>query len=152
MYRKVLLPLDDSEESRSVVNVVPTLVEDGGEAILLHVIPPGKTKTHGGFTVLGSQLEEEGRSRAMVHLNRLSGQLNEASVQATCTVLISKSVADGIADFAKQEEVDLIAMFTHGRMGVAKLLRGSVTEAVRQKATVEVRAFESSELAAAASG
>ena len=41
MYQKVLVPLDDSEASRSVLKALSGLVADGGEAILLHGLPPG---------------------------------------------------------------------------------------------------------------
>ncbi len=147
MYQKVLVPLDDSEDSRSVVKALSGLVAEDGEAILLHVIPPGRTRSTGGFTVLGSQVEEEERLRAMVHLNRLSGELSEASIKSSCAVVVSKSVPECIRNYASQEGADLIAMYTHGRTGLAKLLKGSVTAEVRKRASVEVRAFESSELA-----
>ena len=66
---------------------------------------------------------------------------------STCAVVVSKSVAECIANYASQEGVDLIAMYTHGRTGLAKLLKGSVTANVKQQASVEVRSFGSSELA-----
>ena len=72
-------------------------------------------------------MEDEERSRVMVHLNRLSGELSEASIKASCAVMVSKSVAECIANYASQEGVDLIAMYTRGRTGLAKLLKGSVT-------------------------
>ena len=147
MYQKVLVPLDDSEDSRSVVKALSGLVAEDGEAILLSVIPPGRTRSTGGFSVLASQMEEEERDRAMVQLNRLSGELSEASIKSTCAVVVSKSVAECIANYASQESVDLIAMYTHGRTGLAKLLKGSVTADVKKRASVEVQAFGSSELA-----
>ena len=147
MYQKVLVPLDDSEDSRSVVKALSGLVAEGGEAILLHVISPERTRETGGFKVLGTQLEEESRDRAMVHLNRLSSELGEASIKSTCAVVVSKSVAECIGDYASQEAVDLIAMYTSGRTGLAKLLKGSVTADVKKRTSVEVQAFESSALA-----
>ena len=147
MYQKVLVPLDDSEDSRSVVKALSGLVAEDGEAILLNVIPPGRTRSTGGFNVLASQQEEEERLRAMVHLNRLSRELSEASIKSSCAVVVSKSVAECIANFASQEGADVIAMYTHGRTGLAKLLKGSVTAEVRKRASVEVLGFEASELA-----
>ena len=147
MYQKVLVPLDDSEDSRSVIKALSGLVAEDGEAILLNVIPPGRTRSTGGFNVLASQQEEVERGRAMDYLNRLSSELCEASIKSTCAVVVSKSVAECIANFASQEGADLIAMYTHGRTGLAKLLKGSVTADVKKRASVEVQAFESSELA-----
>ena len=147
MYQKVLVPLDDSEASRSVLKALSGLVADGGEAILLHVIPPGKTRGTGNFAVMGYQVEEDHRNKALVHLNRVSNELNEASVKATVTVMVSNSVVGCIVNFAEEEGVDLIAMYTHGRKGIAKLLKGSVTQDVRAHTSVEVRGFADLELA-----
>ena len=147
MYQKVLVPLDDSEASRSVLKALSGLVADGGEAILLHVIPPGKTRGTGNFAVMGYQVEEDHRNKALVHLNRVSNELNEASVKATVTVIVSNSVVGCIVNFAEEEGVDLIAMYTHGRKGIAKLLKGSVTQDVRAHTSVEVQGFADLELA-----
>ena len=147
MYQMVLVPLDDSENSRSVVKALSGLVAEDGEVILLNVISPGRTMSTGSFSVLASQQEEEERTRAMVHLNRLSGELSGASIKSSCAVVVSKSVAECIANFASQEGVDLIAMYTHGRTGLAKLLKGSVTAEVKKRSSVEVLGFEASELA-----
>mgnify|MGYP000097179710 CR=1 FL=1 len=83
----------------------------------------------------------------MVPLNQLSSELGEASIKSTCAVLVSKSVAECIGDYASQQGVDLIAMYTSGRTGLAKLLKGSVTADVKKRTSVEVQAFQSSELA-----
>ena len=147
MYQKVLVPLDDSEASRSVLKALSGLVADGGEAILLHVIPPGKTRGTGNFAVMGYQVEEDHRNKALVHLNRVSNELNDASIKATVTVMISNSVVGCIVNFAEEEGVDLIAMYTHGRKGIAKLLKGSVTQDVRAHTSVEVQGFADLELA-----
>ena len=147
MYQKVLVPLDDSDDSRSVVKALSGLVAEGGEAVLLHVIPPGKSRANYGIQVLGSQLEEGERERVMVDLTRISNELGEASIKSSCAVEVSKSVAECIVNYASKEGVDLIAMYTHGRTGLAKLLKGSVTENVKKRAAVEVLSYETSELA-----
>jgi len=92
-------------------------------------------------------MEEEQRGRALVQLNRLSGELSEASIKSTCAVVVSPSVAECIANYASRESADLIAMYTHGRTGLAKLLKGSVTADVKRRSSVEVHAFGSAELA-----
>ena len=63
-----------------------------------------------------------------------------------CGVVEADSVAQGIADFAAREEVDLIAMYTHDRKGLAKLIRGSITEKVQKRAPVDVWVFKPKEL------
>lgn len=146
MYQKILVPVDNSKDSESILKAIPELVAPGGEVTLLHVIPPGRTRSAGGFTVLGSQLEEEDRAKGMWQLNLLAVQLQEASITCKCAVEVSTSVAECISSFAQAEQADLIAMYTHNRKGLAKLIRRSVAAAVQRVSPVEVRAMGPSEL------
>jgi nucleotide-binding universal stress UspA family protein len=147
MYKKVLVPISDTDNSRSVIKALSGLVAEDGEAILLHVISPVKTKGHGDFAVPGAQAEEDKRSRALIILNRLVDELKEASISATCTVVVSDSVPGCIVNYADTNGVDLIAMYTHGRKGIAKLLKSSTTSDVRTHTRIEVQGFASPELA-----
>jgi nucleotide-binding universal stress UspA family protein len=45
---------------------------------------------------------------------------------ARTEVVFAKDVADGVVKYAKAENVDFIAMATHGRTGLSKVLLGSV--------------------------
>ncbi len=152
MYNKVLVPLGDSDDSRSVVKALSGLVAEGGEAVLLHVIPPGKAKGHGDFAISGTKMEEDQRSEALIVLNRLASELNEASIKSTVSVVVSNSVVGCIVNFADKESVDLIAMYTHGRKGIAKLLNSSTTNDVRTHTRIEVQAFAAPELAQIGAG
>lgn len=146
MYRKILIPLDKSKEGKRVIPLVQELFAAGSEGILLHIIPPGRTRASGGFTVLASQEEEGERTRAMAFL--MASQLNDSSRQWRCEVAVNSSVVKGIADFAVREEVDLIAMYTHDRKGLAKLIKRSIAEKVQQESLCEVRVFKPRELIA----
>ena len=75
-------------------------------------------------------------------------KIGEGPGRYRCEVGVSDSVADGIADIARREEVGLIAMYTHDRKGLAKLIKGSIAEKVQKRATTEVRIFGPRELAA----
>ena len=76
------------------------------------------------------------------------GKIGEGPGRYRCEVVVSDSVADGIADIARREEVGLIAMYTHDRKGLAKLIKGSIAEKVQKRATTEVQVFRPRELAA----
>ena len=88
MYQKVLVPLDQTEESESVINRLPELVAPNGGAILLNVVPPGRTRSFGELVLLGSQQEEEDTEIAMAYLRQVAEKLKERSVQSTCWVTI----------------------------------------------------------------
>jgi len=48
---------------------------------------------------------------------------------------------------AAQEKADLIAMYTHDRKGLARLVKGSIAAKVERGAPTEVRVFKPTELA-----
>ncbi len=146
MYQHVLVPLDRSAESEGVLEVIPQLVNDDGQATLLTVIPTGRTKSFGELVVLGTQQEEEDRSRALAYLNRIVNRLQESSVAATPAVVVNDSVPAAIVAFANRNSVDLISMFTHDRRGLARLVRGSVAQEVERRAVMPVRVFRPEDL------
>jgi nucleotide-binding universal stress UspA family protein len=62
----------------------------------------------------------------------------QASVQVVYRQIQSVSPAEAIVDHARSEDVDLVVMGTHGRRGVERLLRGSVSEEVVREAPCPV--------------
>ena len=56
-------------------------------------------------------------------------------------------MAEGITSLAAQEGVDLIAMYTHDRKGLARLIKGSIAAKVERGAPAEVRVFRPRALA-----
>ena len=146
MYQNILVPLDRSVESEGILDVIPKLVNSDGQATLLAVIPPGRTKSMGELVILGSQQEEEDRSRALAYLNRIVTRLRESSVQATTAVVVNDSVPAAIVAYANRNSVDLISMFTHDRRGLARLVKGSVAREVERRAVMPVRVFRPEDL------
>jgi len=148
MYRKVLVPLDESKEAEKVLPIVQSVLAPEGEVTLLHVIPPSQTQMMvvGEHHILGTELEEAERSKALSYLKFVVHQLGVNPEQWHCQVEVSKAVAKAIVDLAIREEVDLIAMYTHDRKGLAKLIKGSIAEKVQKKAPIEVQVFKPQEL------
>jgi nucleotide-binding universal stress UspA family protein len=52
--------------------------------------------------------------------------------------MLEGAAADAILDFARQREIDLIVVATHGRSGLGKVLMGSVAEKVFRQSPVPV--------------
>jgi nucleotide-binding universal stress UspA family protein len=53
-------------------------------------------------------------------------------------VRVAERVASAILDAAREQHIDLIAIATHGRSGLARLLLGSVADKVVRGATLPV--------------
>jgi nucleotide-binding universal stress UspA family protein len=150
MYRKVLVPLDGSiKEVEGVLDIASEMVGPEGEGILLHVIPPGGTRAAGLGINTGPQGEKQARARAKGYLKYFADGLNRSGSRWSCEVVAAKSVADAVLEFAGREEVDAIAIYTHQRRGLAKLIKGSVAEEVERRANTDVRVVFPKELAPA---
>jgi len=146
MYRRILVRLDGSEEAEKVVPLVEKVLTPNGEAILFRVFAPLATVTIGGETIYASQREEEERIKMTAYLKGVVKRLGQPSRSHRCEVAGSKSVVEAITEFATKEEVDLIAMYTHDRKGLSRLIKGSIAEKVQKKAPIKVQVFKPPEL------
>ena len=63
-----------------------------------------------------------------------------------CEVVVADSVAEGIASFAMREGVDIVAMYTHDRKGIAKLIKKASPRRSKKSGPVEVRVLRPREL------
>ena len=150
MYAKVLVPLDGSiKEVEGVLNIASEMVGPEGEGILLHVVLPGEIRAAGLGVNPGTQGAKQARARAKGYLKYFADSLNRSGSRWTCEVVTAKSVADAVLEFVEREEVDAIAIYTHQRRGLAKLIKGSVAEEVERRANADVRVVFPKELAPA---
>ena len=147
MYRKVLIPLDASKEAEGVFAQIRDELTSDSEVILLQIVPRARTQMVGDHLVPATQVEEGQRSEAMSYCSTALGRLGGSPGRLRCEAIVSDSVSGGIVDFAGREEVDLIAMYTHDRKGLAALVKSSVAKNVQRKAGIEVRVFKPRELA-----
>ena len=153
MYRKILVPLDGSiKEVEGILARAQSVISPEGEGILLHVVPPGESRYEGLYPKLAAQQEKEQRYKAMGYLKYFADGLSTSGGNWRCEVVVSKQVTQGILDFAAQEQVDLIVMYTHSRKGLAKLFKPSVSEQVQAKATTEVMLIRPRDLALSSIG
>lgn len=127
-FHRIIVPLDGSSlAERILTHIVPLAKLEGKEITLVHVLAP--------LDGWG----EKGDARALPWWNKkiagarayLSRRADEARLQgvaAKIEVLTGDKVAEAITDYARREGADLIAIATHGRGGVARVVRGSVAD------------------------
>lgn len=87
-----------------------------------------------------TQIEETVRQDLEVNLREEGRPLRDAGFAVEEVVRFGKP-ADEIVLFVEDEGVDLIAMTTHGRSGLSKLIAGSVAEEVMRNVDVPVLVF-----------
>src|SRR5262245_37266631 len=136
-FRRVLVPLDGSDLAESVI---PSFLEMGQalelELVLLHVLPVVVPELVDGsaqaIEAMTRRLNEEATSYLEAAAARLA---DRARVQ---TRVRTGDPASEIVEEARECRAHMIAMTTHGRSGMSRLLFGSVAESVLRRTTVPV--------------
>lgn len=81
---------------------------------------------------------EEIQEKAKHYLSQLAGRLLDGGLEVETNVVAGRNAAQGILEEAGHEPGSLIAMATHGRGGVLRLLLGSAADKVIRGAKVPV--------------
>ncbi|NQW23003.1 MAG: universal stress protein [SAR202 cluster bacterium] len=79
---------------------------------------------HGVSVETKDQASDRQHDKAMDYLRHVSATHFDGTAQTE--VLFNTDVAEAIVKYAKAEKVDLIAIATHGRTGLSKVLLGSI--------------------------
>jgi len=141
MFQKVLVPLDGSGLAEAVLPYVERLAKVyQSQLVLVQVIPPPSQVV--GFTgtadlgpmtrtdveAINATMEAEARN-AGAYLQKQAGILGERGVKATWEVRQGPP-GPTIVQCAKERGTGAIALSTHGRSGLGRLVFGSVADYV----------------------
>lgn len=136
MYERVLIPTDGSERGeRAAAHGVALAAASDAEVHALNVVDASALDV-GDFSdaaAIRDALAEQGE-RATQTVADLAAEYGLETV----TAVRDGTPARTILRYVGEEEVDLVAMATHGRTGFRRAILGSVTEQVVRKATVPV--------------
>ena len=146
MYKRALVPLDGSPIAEAII---PFILEIAGpldmEVVLLRVVEPIPPIALEGSRHIEVEDVELRRTDAEEYLAPIAAELRNKGVRVERRVRRGNAV-DQIVAAAREAGADLIAMSTHGRGGLGRLVFGSVAQAVLRQAEVPVflmRATES---------
>ena len=151
MYDRILLPLDGSEVAEAVEPHAMAMAKKfESEVILLQVVTPVSrrvarmapgqvtpaTTAQIGVEAAHEQVEAEMRE-ATQYLSSVSGR-SEAEGVATRTHVVKGDTAATILEYAKEADVSMICMSTHGRSGIGRTIFGSVADEVLRNSHLPV--------------
>lgn len=139
--RRVLVPLDGSLLAEEAI---PHAVALGGLSrahyVLVHVTEPSAWlgRLPGGTLAASPAAEgcQKRERQAEDYLTRVAARLTEQGLAAETRVIVSSHLARAILDAARAAHADLIAMATHGRGGLSRLLIGSVADKVMRRSDI----------------
>lgn len=163
MINRILVPLDGSPSAEAVIPEIEKLATNfDAEIVLLKVVEKAplegiwhNTPPAGEDVLLGKMVppmfhyavsEPYGPMNAILvkedtvadyYLRSLAEALTRRGLKVRAATRSGK-VADTILNYAKEENVDLIAMSTHARSQASRVLRGSVAEKVVRESNVPV--------------
>jgi nucleotide-binding universal stress UspA family protein len=134
---RILLPSDFSDLSSEATKYACALAEQFDAELHLLYVQETLVVPECGSGIDWEKLTQEAKTAAEAQMKEV---LDPTWVEGRAVVRV---VAEGmpfveIIRYAKEHEIDLIVMGTHGRSGVAHMLLGSVAEKVVRKAPCPV--------------
>ena len=138
MFERILIPIDFSPHSEAALAYGRELAQRCNSALhLMHI-------TENPF--LRAAVSDR-RSSEEAPAQWLNDRLTEADRRRGSVAIVEQSdePAAEILRYAKSANIDLIVMGTHGRTGLARLVLGSVAEAVVRAAPCPVLTVRSAE-------
>ena len=129
--RRILVPLDGSPMAEQILPTVTTAALAMSSQVILFQIPiaqvSGWMTGEWSLPILGvlDMAEED----AQAYLSAVAGRLKQRGLDVATATSIGP-VANCILEYAETNRIDLIAMCTHGRTGLARWALGSVADRV----------------------
>ena len=134
MYKRIMVPLENSQTDAHIVSHVRQLAKHCGASIVyIHVADGWAARNINQLNLRESEEIRLDRE----YLERVAADTTGAGLQAEA-LLASGDPAKEITAAAQREHCDLIAMATHGHKLLADVVYGSVANAVRHATDIPV--------------
>ena len=129
--QRILVPLDGSPVAEQILPTVTTLAQSLGAQLILFQVPIAHVSgwMTGEWYLPVQGVLETAEEDAQAYLCAAAKDLREQGLDVVIATGIG-SVANCIVEYADANQVDLIAMCTHGRTGLARWALGSVADRV----------------------
>ncbi|MFC2049908.1 universal stress protein [Chloroflexota bacterium] len=135
-FKKILIPIDGSPFSEASIPYVKELAkETSGEIILLRVSEPPVLPADRSPAIKPSWEEyrdilmAEIQRQAEEYLEGIKANIEKSGIKARSHAILGKA-AESILQVTQKENINLIAMTTHGRTGVSRWVYGSVASRI----------------------
>jgi nucleotide-binding universal stress UspA family protein len=130
--REILVPLDGSALAEAALAPATAVAElFNAELVLVQVVPPSSAGTLLPVTFAAgydAEIVALQRKKAQEYLAGLSELLQERGSRVKTTVAVGHNVGETLINLAHPERIDLVAIATHGRGGIQRLMLGSVAD------------------------
>ncbi len=141
MFEKMLVCLDGSEFAEKILPYATELaLRFKSVAVVMHVLqlPMGAPSYVG--ELVENEVNKETRE-ASEYLNGVAESLKAKGVTVE-TVVVQGGGGENIVAFAHQNNIDLIALVSHGRRGIGRAIFGSVADYVVRESGLPVLVYK----------
>lgn len=144
MFNKILVCLDGSKLAEQIL---PYAIEEASrfrsKLVLLQVtgvqtVPVVEAGASALAVEAAAQQVEREQRDTKAYLEVLTQSLRETGIDAEFVTLRGLQIGQTIVDYANEHGVDLIAIATHGRSGLKRLVLGSVAEFVLRESGLPI--------------
>ncbi len=134
MYKKILVPLDNSCADQTILTHIRALARlTKAELLLVHVADGYAARLQKELDLADSEEIKEDNA----YLAQQTKELIEEGFQVKSHLLMGDPVIE-ILKLAEQEQCDLIAMSTHGHRFLKDVILGSVAENIRHRTEIPI--------------
>ena len=141
LLEHVLVPLDGSSLAERVLRRAFDFVRLWeGRCTLLRVIEANPATT-AGRPNRPRPPEQEQVAAAHAYLEKIAGRLREQGMAVQTHIVVAPHAAPAILEEAQTQRCDFIALATHGRGGLRRMLLGSIADKVIRGASLPVLVY-----------
>ncbi len=140
-FEQVVIPLDGSETAEAILDSAAEFVSlFQSQVTLLSVLPePFPVGSSYLPHVVEESVDRDAQKKGFeAYLDEIRGRLEGKARSVSTVVVDAEEVASGILSETERRQADLVAMSTHGRSGVTRLVVGSVADKVIRGGSVPV--------------
>jgi nucleotide-binding universal stress UspA family protein len=131
---RLLVPLDESHLSEAVLGPVMELATRlNAEVVLTEVVTWPPLVYSDPVELMAGDIDAQ-VAAARRYLADVTTRLRQSGFSVRCLTGVGRTAAETIVRLARDEHADLIAMATHGRGGLARVVLGSTTTGTLQHA------------------
>ncbi len=142
MFQKILVCLDGSKLAEQIMPyVAEQAARFGSNLVLFQVVNlsaiPAPSGIESATIAVPDTMLKDAEVAAVDYLSGLAAPLRDRGLKVQCVTVIGHP-AETIVSYADENKFDLVALATHGRSGLKRMVFGSVADFVVRKSGLPI--------------
>ena len=138
-FKNILVAYDSSGFSNRAFKSALDIAEPNKTKITIITVLTGAYQPSIGFRVKHTERTLENQQKLIKQIfSNLESAANKRKVSIALKILHNSSVSKGILNYINSHRFDLIVMGSHGRIGLNRLILGSVANEIAHKSKIPV--------------